>query len=111
MVKTYQLGQYFVSIGQNAKENTELVQKFKNSSAIWFHLKDLTSCHILLYNADTNVPVVLNKELKIKIGELMRENVKYTSKMKIEFIPVRYVKTTNTLGLVELLKKSTVYSI
>jgi len=105
-----------IFIGKNAKENSELVKRFQNSSGVWFHLKDLPSPHIIILDTEnTNSKIILNKQLLIYIGGLMKLHSKKafacSKNLKMEYTEISNVKTTSTPGLVTLKKSPMIFKI
>jgi len=101
-MKTYQLGSgNIVYIGQNAKENFELIDN-ANPDDLWFHLKGLPSCHVVLHTITNNNDAEIQR-----VGELCLQHTKYRglNSVYVEYLPVKYVKKTTTLGKVILRKK------
>ena len=95
MVKLEIIGEYRVLVGQNARENTELIKQ-ANPDDIWFHFETVSSPHIILEtNGDLLNTVYLNEtaSLLFKYKKNVQDNVIYTE--------VKNVKLTKTPGLVE----------
>jgi hypothetical protein len=71
-------------IGQNASENTELVN-ISNPKWHWFHLEKFPSCHLVVCSEE------LTNEIISYAGELVKENSKY----KFKNIGINYCKIDN----------------
>jgi len=91
-------------IGQNARENTELV-KDSDDDDIWFHAADgVSSCHVVAKIKETIDPT--DTTFLLKTGAQLCKN--YTNKLKaIKRVPIIYttvnnVHTTKTHGEVTL---------
>ena len=94
-----------IKIGQNATENTKLVQEAKKVSKeniLWFHLSDFPSCHVLLYTESE-----MSKLIKLHCARLCKDNSKYKNlnKVKVDVLSVKYIKCTKTPGEVQLIKR------
>ena len=87
---------YNIYIGKNSLGNEEII-KLSHPDSIWFHLKDISSCHIILDNKGDKIP----KEYIRKIGKMLylyKKNIpKYT---KIIYTHVKNIKLTNDIGTV-----------
>lgn len=103
-----------IYIGKSAFENTSLVKQFSNSSAIWYHLHNLSSPHIIVVDTENlKNKINITKRLNVLIGNLLKENSKYSNKkkLKLEYTEISNVKITNTPGLVFLQSKPYFFSI
>jgi predicted ribosome quality control (RQC) complex YloA/Tae2 family protein len=100
----YDSNEYVIIIGQNKVDNFKIIDDAVNTD-IWFHVSELSSCHIILKN---------NK----KMSEIPRQVIKHcaylckiNSKAKtlptcdIVYTPISEVIKTDIIGQV-LLKKS-----
>jgi len=88
--------EYTILIGENAKDNTELVKE-SDPDDIWFHLSTVSSPHIIL-KSDGNY---IEQEYLKKVASKL---YKYKSKHDCDnviYTQVKNVKTTKTPGLVE----------
>lgn len=88
--------EYIILIGENAKENTELVKE-SDPDDLWFHLATVSSPHIIL---KSNGDYLTYDDIKQVASKL------YNYKKKHEFDNVIYtmiknLRVTNTPGLVE----------
>ena len=89
-------------IGKNANDNVEVIEKSVNSSDLWFHAKDMSSCHVVAvmpYSID-------KKQLRyiIKKGAILckQHTLKLASIKNLEIIytTLSNVKCTNIPGQV-----------
>lgn len=102
-MKEFIIDKIRIIIGENAKENTDLINKNKNiDHTFWFHLKDYPSPHLILFN-DTSE---LNKETIIKCCNLVKlyskKEYRYQRNIGINYTKLKNVITTKTPGLVQL---------
>jgi predicted ribosome quality control (RQC) complex YloA/Tae2 family protein len=85
-----------VWIGENAKDNEKCIQ-LADEESLWFHLEDISSCHIILQTFGAAV----NKSELQQIGELFSE---YKGGLKkkygVIYTEVKNVKLTKTRGTV-----------
>ena len=68
-MKTIDFENSKIIIGQNAKENWDLLDN--NENFLWFHLKSFPSCHVIILNENPNETTIQ------KAAELCKENTKY----------------------------------
>lgn len=98
-------------IGQNANDNF-LILDNANPSDLWFHIKDISSCHVI-----ANIPQDFIKDKKfikqiVNTGALLCKT--NTSKMRsmnnveVIYTEVENVEKTNIMGTVIALKTKTV---
>ena len=89
-----------IKIGENAKENDELVASSKQID-VWFHLDNLPSCHVVI-SCDKKNPIT-NEMIKY-CASLCKENTKYRNhkKIKVKYTEIKNVKRTKTPGMVTL---------
>lgn len=87
--------EYTILIGENAKENTELVKE-SDPDDFWFHLSTESSPHIILKTDNNYITQELLKQTASKLYKYKKkhncDNVIYTQ--------VKNVKLTKTPGLV-----------
>lgn len=87
---------YNIYIGKNSLGNEEII-KLSHPDSLWFHLENISSCHIILENKGDKI----QKEYIRKVGKLLylyKKNIpKYT---KIIYTNVKYVKLTKDIGTV-----------
>jgi predicted ribosome quality control (RQC) complex YloA/Tae2 family protein len=92
-------------IGSNAKHNTQIVLD-AHENDLWFHLNDLPSAHIIAKISDIELTKKQYKEVIIRGAKISKMISKYSSSkhLDISYTTIKYVKTTNTPGLVNLEK-------
>lgn len=91
--------------GENAKENTLLVETFKQShpSSIWFHLSDYPSSHCFYLDKEK-----LNKNDLILLGNFLLDKIKNKiiikkkQKFYLDQVSILDVETTKSWGLVKV---------
>jgi predicted ribosome quality control (RQC) complex YloA/Tae2 family protein len=93
---------YTIQVGRNAKENTLLCNTHHDKECLWFHVWNHPSPHGFLI---TDTPT---EELIQKTAQLVKQFSKFKTfaKITIEYIPIKYVHTTNIDGTVTLSKSS-----
>ena len=101
-MKTFMIKEYTLTVGQNAKENDELITN-SNENFIWFHLANLPSCHGILNCTIDKLTSTLIFQCACKI----KKNTKYKKNrdIKVNYIELKFIQKTNKLGEVLLLKK------
>jgi len=105
-----ELGSCIIQIGQNAKENDQLVKK-ANQNDLWFHLQGMSSPHVILKASkglDPPSELIHLAACQVKFHSKMKKNA---SKIKVNYLQAKYVKRTSTPGLVTLQKKANVIAI
>jgi len=87
-----------IRIGQNAKENDELVKNSKETD-IWFHISGLPSCHVII---EVSKDFPITKQMIYYCANLVKENTKYKNvpKIKINYTEIKNVSRTNVPGKV-----------
>jgi len=96
-------------IGQN-KEDNFLVIDISNPNDIWFHINNISSCHIVA-SMPENV-AKKDKKYIVKAGAMLCK--KYTNKAKgetnveIVYTEIKNVVKTETIGCVHLLERKTI---
>ena len=83
-MKTVIVNDISYKIGQNAKENWELLDLPKDY--IWFHLKSFPSCHVIVEKEEPD-----NNEI-LEGAKICLENTKYRN---LKNIKVNYTKIEN----------------
>jgi predicted ribosome quality control (RQC) complex YloA/Tae2 family protein len=71
-------------IGQNAKENTQLINE-SQKDWIWFHLESFPSCHVVVCQPEADAAIIFTA------ANLVKEHSKY----KFKNIGVNYCKINN----------------
>lgn len=89
-----------ILVGQNRNENDQLVAQSQQTD-LWFHLKDLPSCHVILECDKDNEAT---KEMINYAAQLVKENTKYKNykKITVEYTEIKNVYRTKTPGLVTI---------
>ena len=91
---------YIIQIGKNASENSHLID-ISSENDVWFHIKDLPSCHVVLKN---NVPRFKNipKQIIKRCGHLCKENssCKNTKNVPVIYTFISNVSKTDIIGKV-----------
>ena len=74
-----------IIIGQNSKENWDILDKYSSNSC-WFHLKSFPSCFVIVNTID------INNDIIKYAAELCKQNTKYRN---VRNIKVTYTNTSN----------------
>ena len=95
-MKLFNINKKIIYFGSNAKENTDLVKRFKESNpeGLWFHLCDVPSSHGFYLSND-----LTNDELRI-IGNILLKLSKQEGKHNMDICKINDVSPTKTNGLV-----------
>ena len=93
------------TVGTNAKENTQLVKEtnLSNPSYIWFHLDGVPSPHLIVHSDNLEKKHIIQAATYVKSYSSSR--YRNLHKIKVNYIEVKFVKPTPTMGQVTLLKK------
>jgi predicted ribosome quality control (RQC) complex YloA/Tae2 family protein len=97
-------------IGKSKNENFEVIDK-GNAHDLWFHAKNISSCHVISIIPDD---ITDKKNLKyiIKIGALLCKNntnkLKGLQNIEITYTKIKNIIKTNILGQVEVLESKTI---
>ena len=104
-MKTIDFENSKIIIGQNAKENWDLLDN--NENFLWFHLKSFPSCHVIILNENPNETTIQ------KAAELCKENTKYKSlkNIKVNYTPIKNIKKSKEVGSVEFKSNKKVFTI
>ena len=96
-----------IKIGKNAAENFNIIDS-ANPNDLWFHLKNLPSCHVIL---ETNANGINYSDIR-QAAEQCLANTKYRemNSVYVEYLPVNDVVKTNVPGKV-ILKHKPLYII
>lgn len=79
---------YKIMLGRNERENIYLLKNSK-ASDFWFHLKDRTSCHVIVQNSKKTIP----DELIIKAAKLCASfSVDFSGNYLVDYTQRRNVK-------------------
>ncbi len=95
-----------IVVGNNAKENFEIIDTYDKSS-LWFHVHDLPSCHVLLVGKDFSREEINEAASRCK----MHSKYKNFKVITVEYLELKYVRKTTTLGMVTLDKTPTLIKI
>jgi predicted ribosome quality control (RQC) complex YloA/Tae2 family protein len=102
---------YIICIGNTQDQNEALVYKTKrmNQNALWFHVGNgFSSPHGVLFEKSKNTATKYDKDAIIRTATLVkqhsRESIKMLHAVTIEYIPIKFVETTDTPGRVHLKK-------
>lgn len=90
-----------VVVGESQKENDNLVKdEMWDGEEYWFHVADCSSGHAI-YEGDT-----ISNDAVIQIASLVkqRSKLKDSKNVKVNYLKLKYVKSTKTLGSVLLTK-------
>ena len=103
-MKLFNIETYICRVGENARENWELLAESKNNY-IFFHLTSFSSCYVILecnYNNISDIP----NDIIIKAAELCRNNTKYKNMrdIKVDYTFCNNVKRGEIIG--EVIYKS-----
>ena len=104
-MKTIDFENSKIIIGQNAKENWDLLDN--NEKFLWFHLKSFPSCHVIILNENPDETTIQ------KAAELCKENTKYKSlkNIKVNYTPIKNIKKSKEVGSVEFKSNKKVFTI
>jgi predicted ribosome quality control (RQC) complex YloA/Tae2 family protein len=93
---------YQIEVGENQNENDKLIRKSSQKS-LWFHLYDAPSPHGILTSLHGNKPT---KDAIKHIASIIKEKskAKNNHRVKIEYIELSHVRTTETAGKVIVTK-------
>jgi len=104
-----------IKIGENAKENTEMIKMLKNANEnyIWFHLSSFPSPHVVAEIEDDTDISAIPENLILKCSEICRKYSKYKNmkNLYIDYTPLKNIKLTFTLGEVEFISNKMVKKI
>lgn len=92
-------------VGQNAKENWELLSLDENYT--WFHLKSFPSCHVVIEKIDPT-----NDEI-LEGANLCLENTKYRNlkNIKVNYTLLKNIKKADKVGSVHFVSNRKVNTI
>ena len=97
-MKTEQISnQHILIIGQNVKENHEIIKQ-ANSTDIWFHVSDYPSAHIILQPKTKDPKLIYYAAIQAK----MRSKVAKHTNVNIIYTPISNVIPTKKSGEVTL---------
>ena len=95
-----------IKIGQNALENDNIIGLAKETD-IWFHLKALPSCHLIISNSK-EYPIT--GDMITFCAKLVKANTKYRNyaKLKVIYTEIKNVKKTDVAGKVIVKKEKNI---
>ena len=104
-MKEIMIDDVIYKIGQNAKENWDLLNL--NENFTWFHLKSFPSCHVVIENETPS-----NEEI-IEGARLCLENTKYRNlkNIKINYTLLKNIKRADKVGSVYFISNRKVNTI
>ena len=98
-------GTYAIQVGANQAENDALIKRAPQH-AMWFHLKDFPSAHAVVINTakagtyDTDVI----KRAATLVKERAAPGIRALQNVGVNYLPIKYVRRTETPGKVIMLK-------
>jgi hypothetical protein len=102
---------YTICVGKTREQNQALVLRTKkmNQNALWFHVGNgFSSPHGILYDNSKNTATKYDKDAIVRVAGLVKqfskESIRYLRGITVEYIPIKYVETTETPGQVHLKK-------
>jgi len=107
MVHVMETEHGLVSIGQNAKENWELVSRAGQRDT-WFHVKSTSSAHVLLHASDDEDRP--SRAAIMMCASLAKEHSKmrHVRRCKVMFAPAKNVRRADAVGSVTVTKSAEV---
>ena len=96
-----------IYIGANQAENDALVKKAQQH-AMWFHLKDFHSAHAVVVNtakAGTYDADVIKRAATL-VKERAAPGIRSLKNVGVNYLAIKYVRRTETLGKVIMLKSA-----
>ena len=100
-------GDYKICIGANQAENDALIKKAPQH-AMWFHLKDFPSAHAVVVNTaktgtyDTDVI----RRAATLVKDRAAPGVRGLQNVGVNYLPIKWVRRTETPGKVIMLKSA-----
>ena len=98
-------GDYTIQVGANQAENDALIKKAPQH-AMWFHLKDFPSAHAVVVN--TAKAGVIDADVIKRAATLVKEraavSVRGLRSVGVNYLPIKYVRRTETPGKVIMTK-------
>ena len=102
---------YTISVGKTQEQNQALVSRTKKTkqNALWFHVGNgFSSPHGILYENTKHTATKYDKDAIIRAAGLVKqfskESIKSLRAIAVEYIPIKYVETTDVPGQVHLKK-------
>jgi predicted ribosome quality control (RQC) complex YloA/Tae2 family protein len=93
-------------IGENAKENWELIDKSKQND-VWFHVKDHPSAHVVLDMPENTKIKEISKQSLIHCAAECKQHSKLSNnqKLKIIYTEIKHVSKAEEVGSVNIKKE------
>ena len=96
---------YTIRVGSNQAENDALIKK-SSQHAMWFHLKDFPSPHVIVVNTITagefDAEVIRRAAMLVK--QRAAVNIRGLRKVDVNYLTVKHVQRTETPGTVIMLR-------
>jgi predicted ribosome quality control (RQC) complex YloA/Tae2 family protein len=92
---------YTILIGQNAKENDEII-KMSNQNDIWFHFENVSGPHIILNSNGDDIP---KRYLNQVAAKLFEYKTKVPRNQNVIYTKIKNVRLTDVPG--KVITKST----
>ena len=94
---------YEIHVGANQAETEDLVKKAPQH-AMWFHLKDFPSAHAVVVNTAKTYDADVIKRAATLVKERAAPGIRALQNVGVNYLPIKYVRRTETPGKVILLK-------
>lgn len=106
---TLQYFDYTIQVGQDQNENQVLLDTAQDND-YWVHMSDFPSAHGIIYNPyDERISLKVIKRCCLTIKENSKQ--KSLKKLAFDITKRKFLQTTNTLGLVTLMKTLKIINI
>ena len=85
-----------IKIGENSDDNDKIISD-ANQTDLWFHLANLSSCHVILSCSKNNMPTI---QMINYCANLVKENTKFKNlqSVKVHYTQVKNIRKTNIKG-------------
>lgn len=88
---------HLIKIGESAEDNDQIINQ-ANQNDLWFHLKNLPSCHVVISSNDDHP---ITKRMINYCAKLCKDHTKYyQQKCKVMYTTIKHVQHAQTLGQV-----------
>jgi len=94
---------YEIRIGANQAENDALVKKAPQH-AMWFHLKDFPSAHAVVVNTAKTYDAEVIRRAATLVKERAAPGIRALQNVGVNYLPIKYVRRTETPGKIIMLK-------
>ena len=94
---------YEIRIGANQAENDALVKKAPQH-AMWFHLKDFPSAHAVVINKAKTYDAEVIRRAATLVKERAAPGIRALQNVGVNYLPIKYVRRTETPGKVIMTK-------